>query len=431
MATHEVEQKILGRLARDVETTDPILESALEQILGISVLLSRRLLNARKLRRQGPVEHARFETLKHHIIWMTREGLDILQRTILPRTVGLRHGKEMMVFSAKLKASFFHILCLFHNVPPITLYPPEQQSSEQAEEKNVQATSDTGQARPPTPPPKNSEQGNYPTPKDKSTATLARPGVTSARDPIFSIISDESNITNPWERPNVISPPPGFEGNTPPRAPKFAEILLPSRDFRRMTNAAFSEASALAAQHLSGSNPLRLCISLEYCAFLYDCLYDDGGCNRVARIAIRKTFTAEESMNDHDFDDASSIVGTLGRFMRRKRDEPTPKFGAASPDNPALTGNVRTPSPAVNLEEGSPGRPVQMSSLSAQLQESQQAPQPPHTQQIPPPPRMKSPPMSIPRRPVGTPPDVRSSSNRPSAIPRPAGFSKDPQSTRL
>lgn len=51
MASLDFDQKFLGRIAKQTEESNPFLSSALYQILGLSVLLARRLIRARKLRK--------------------------------------------------------------------------------------------------------------------------------------------------------------------------------------------------------------------------------------------------------------------------------------------------------------------------------------------------------------------------------------------
>lgn len=120
MASLDFDQKFLGRIAKQTEDTSPFLSSALYQILGLSVLLARRLIRARKLRKLDTSRDTPSLSTYQHILWMSREGLSILELYVLPYAQDNQHGPECRVLSVKLRASFYHIFCLFHNQPPVT-----------------------------------------------------------------------------------------------------------------------------------------------------------------------------------------------------------------------------------------------------------------------------------------------------------------------
>lgn len=73
-------------------------------------------MRARKAKRLDPVRDPRARHLIHHILWLAREGLVMVEQYILPM-VG--NYVELRVLSYKLKASFYHIFVLFHNDPPV------------------------------------------------------------------------------------------------------------------------------------------------------------------------------------------------------------------------------------------------------------------------------------------------------------------------
>jgi len=84
MASLDFDQKFLGRIAKQTEDTSPFLSSALYQILGLSVLLARRLIRARKLRKLDTSRDTPSLSTYQHILWMSREGLSILELYVLP-----------------------------------------------------------------------------------------------------------------------------------------------------------------------------------------------------------------------------------------------------------------------------------------------------------------------------------------------------------
>lgn len=396
MATHDVDQKILGHLAEQSQKSNKPLAAALFKILGLSVLLARRLIRARKLRRDPPSDSAKTETLHHHIIWLAREGLQVTEIFILPHTTDLQHGPLLKVFSAKLRASFYHVFALFHNSPPVRLMSPTLSASPvpaSAEKTSspLSLSQGNGQRKSPAETRTTAAKQSPEESKENPPQAREREGKDGRRDPIFSMISDSSAVTNPWANINVVSPPPGFGGTAQTQVSNPAAFLLPSVDYLPSTTAAFREAASLAKSLLPGSSPLRLSVSLEQCAYFWDCLHDRKACRKLAAQTIKQVYDAQEPMNDVDFEDAAVLVGTLGRMMKRKSFEGTPRLAVGSPANPATTGDIRTPSPATRLD-------------------------------VPPVPRITHSPassMTIPRRPVGTPPGVRSKSKSPSSIPRP------------
>src|SRR6186713_878583 len=114
MASSDVDQKFLGRLATSIGSSNVLLSSALYQILGLSVLLSRKLYRARKLRKLDTSRDTKSLALYQHIIWLSREGLNLLETYVIRPTQDGQYGPECRVLVAKLRASFFHIFCLFH-----------------------------------------------------------------------------------------------------------------------------------------------------------------------------------------------------------------------------------------------------------------------------------------------------------------------------
>jgi len=317
MASSDVDQKFLGRLATSIGSSNVLLSSALYQILGLSVLLSRKLYRARKLRKLDTSRDTKSLALYQHIIWLSREGLNLLETYVIRPTQDGQYGPECRVLVAKLRASFFHIFCLFHNQPPVSqssipLFPSSVSlASNQANNgRGANGTAD----------------GNSPPSRKAKQSKL--------RDQIPSITSEASYITNPYAAmggpvgtPSP-APPPGLAVS--PRIPQPSAFLLPLQDWLPYTTAHFNTATTLAQQCLPGSHPLRLSVALEHSAFLWDCLHDHENARRLARRAIRDVYRAQEGMDDSEFEDAAELVGVLGRMMRRRSWEGTPRVGEAS-----------------------------------------------------------------------------------------------------
>ncbi|KAJ5301796.1 hypothetical protein PENANT_c002G00426 [Penicillium antarcticum] len=267
MASSEVDQKALGNFAAAMSHESPYLSAMLYKILGVSVMLSKKLLRARKLRRLDTTRETRSLQLYHHIIWLSREGLLILEGAILPM---VDMSVELKVLSYKLRASFYHIFVLFHNRPVVQ-----------------------NDAEPPARFKHDSIYGS-----DSLTAL-------GAPDPLHP----KSLFT---------SRPPGLSPVQPVQPPQPASsFLLPPLDYTATATACFNHAATLSDKLLPGSHPLRLSVKLEYAAYLYDCLQDPIACRRLAKQAIADVYNAQEGMDDEAFEDAAEIVGVLGKMVKR------------------------------------------------------------------------------------------------------------------
>ncbi|PWW76691.1 14-3-3 protein [Tuber magnatum] len=131
MVGSEVDQKYMGTFARTTAGFNATLSAGLYKLLGLSTLLSRKLLRARKQRKLDTSRDTKSLDLYRHIIWMARQGLTILQNEIQPEMANYAGPKyaslnELRVLVAKLNASFLHIFVLFdHAYQARTATPPQ------------------------------------------------------------------------------------------------------------------------------------------------------------------------------------------------------------------------------------------------------------------------------------------------------------------
>ncbi|KAL8669018.1 MAG: hypothetical protein Q9168_006373, partial [Polycauliona sp. 1 TL-2023] len=236
MASSEVDQKYLGIFAKECTNSNPYLSSFLYKVLGLSVLISRKLIRARRLRKLDTTRDTKSLQLYHHIIWLAREGLVMIEQYIIPMAA---EQIVLKILALKLRASFYHIFVLFHNQPSVhqTAIP------------------------------------SFSTPSNKGKA------------------ADRSSIRsspNPLEGGPVQPLPPGL---APVAIPKnSAAFLLPATDYVPAATHCFTEASTLAASRLGGSHPVRLSVAIEFAAYMYDCLHDGDGSRLLARKAIKDVY---------------------------------------------------------------------------------------------------------------------------------------------
>lgn len=263
MASSEVDQKFLGRLAKTVEKDNPLLASILFKILGLSLNLSSHLIKARKQRRLDATKGTQSLDLCFNIIWLAREGLLLLEQYVIPM-VG--QYVELKVLAYKLRASFYHIFVLFHNQPPV----PEP------------ARVDKGKG-------------------------IARDDDLETDQSRFQDTASTRHVTEG----GPVGPPPGF-GPEPASA-----FLLPAADYLPVAHRYFREAVELAEKLLWGSHSLRLSVKTEYAAFLYDCVHDGEASRKLAKDTIAEVYEATEGIDTDMFTDACELVAVLGKMMKR------------------------------------------------------------------------------------------------------------------
>lgn len=322
MAVHDVDQKILAHLSVEVALTEPQISQCLYQLLGLSVMLTKRLRRARRLRKLDSSRDTKSLAMYQRIIWLSRDGLSITEY-LLPKVSTGQYGIQLRIFAAKLRASFYHIFALFHNQPPVTHMSPTSYALQPIPGAPIKIS----------PPHVRSGNGND---RPGSSSRRLHSRGAMLRDTIPSMTSEASYITNPYARGEGI----GGDGSItpPPGLPQPSAFLLPQINFLPLASSSFKSALDLASDLLPGSAPLRLTIALEYCAFLWDCMHDHDASRRLASKTIREVYREQAGMDDAEFEDAADLVGTLGRMMRRKSNEPTPRIGAPSPGNPGRGG---------------------------------------------------------------------------------------------
>ena len=308
MASSDVDQKFLAKYARET-THNALLSMYLYRVLGLSVILSKKLVRARRLRKLDTTRDTKSLQLYHHIIWLSREGLVMLEQYILP---SVESYIELKVLAYKLRASFYHIYVLFHNQPSV-------------HQTAIPSFSPTAKGKGPD-----------------------RNSIRSSPNPLEG---GPVRMTG--------SLPPGL---TPVSIPKpSASFLLPAMNYIPIASSCFAFASSLSDNLLSGSHPIRLSVKLEYSAYLYDCLHDGDGSRRLAQQSIRDVYDAQEGMDDEMFEDAAELVGILGRMMSRglssSGNSSTPKVGGlGTPETPRVKAAPVTPRQDTTPRKGSTPR---------------------------------------------------------------------------
>jgi hypothetical protein len=347
MAISQIEEKILGKLARQTEATNPLLAGNLYQVLGLSILLSQKLYRAKKLRKLDSTRDTKSLQLYHQIIWLAREGLSITEVYVIPHCQNGEQGPECRVMAAKLRASLYHIFCLFHNHPPVNGTRRYSSSSGSPPSSNRSPKQNGGQTgRPSSKSPGNGKGGT-------GTGTRRRRSSKSGlRDPIPSMTSDASYITNPYATPTSPPPaqslpplppeahrtpsrPPGLKPIKIPSPQAAASFLLPPLNFVPMAREHFEATQKLATTLLPPAHALRLAATLEHATFLWDCLKDHEQARSLAARTIKEVYSSSEGLDDDEFADAAAIVQALGGIVKRGSNESSPNLDTNN--NPTKT----------------------------------------------------------------------------------------------
>lgn len=291
MASSEVDQKFLGLFARNIASDNPLLSSTLFKLLGLSVILTKQLVKARKLRKLDPTRQTKSLDLYFHILWLAREGLVLVEQYVLYMVASF---EELKVLSYKLRASFYHIFVLFHNNPSINqASPAPRQITTPPGLVSPRAAKDKGKAP--------ATASLNPSPPESRSSSV-QPSHPLEGGPV----QYPTNPQTPIETENY---------HNTQSAP--GDFLIPFQDYIPHATRAFEDANALAVSLLWGSHPLRLSVRSEYCAFLYDCCKEYEKSRQLAKTTIAEVYNATEGMDDEMFEDAAEIVGVLGRMMKR------------------------------------------------------------------------------------------------------------------
>jgi hypothetical protein len=278
--------------------------SFLFRVLGLSVILAEKLLRARRAKKLDPIRDPKAKHLIRHILWLAREGLVMVEQYVLPM-VG--NYVELKVLSYKLKASFYHIFVLFHNDPPVN------DRISRTHSRNLSGGDATFALFPDPLSPTTSREGN-------DTKLNVRNGGRKRSPAISTGARTMAATRTPPGLPlpaNYSYFPPNSHKHKNSNGNGTATFLLPLQDYTPYATHSFREANELAERLLPGSHPVRLSVKVEYVAYIYDCLHEAETSRRMARLAIRQVYEAQEGMDDDSFEDAAEMVAILGRMMKR------------------------------------------------------------------------------------------------------------------
>lgn len=298
MSLYSTEQKLLGALAKEWNRSYPVMSSDLYKILGITTTLHQRLNTMAQYRKSTSVAQYEVEALLHHILWLVREGLAVVESRIMPFTDQGQRGRMLQVMTAKLRASFYHVLSKYHN-----------ESAQNSATAGAKVTTTT--------------HLTTTTPRLRTSTHLLKPS-----PPENTTSSSTSFLTNPWvsDASKGILPPLNrpFSWKLETLSGDIDKFIMAKQDHIPRTKILFQSASTLALR-LAESSPLRLAIALEYCIFLTECAHDVATAGTTARQALKECYESGAHIDEDDFQDAGILVLELKKYA-------DPQAGAQLPD---------------------------------------------------------------------------------------------------
>ncbi|GAB7365548.1 hypothetical protein MBLNU230_g6620t1 [Neophaeotheca triangularis] len=110
-----------------------------------------------------------------------------------------------------------------------------------------------------------------------------------------------------------------------------------------MTREHFDTCQKLAQSLLTPAHALRLSVSLEHAAFLWDCVNEHASARKLARRTIKEVYASAEGLDDDEFAEASAMVQALGGIVKKGMDETTPNSSTTKPADEPLKPTKASP----------------------------------------------------------------------------------------
>lgn len=297
MAITLIDRKILAHLINYYVSENKVVVENLRRILGLSVMLEQKLVRARRPRQFDVTGETRSLNLYQEIIFLAKEGLALTEVFIAPHCGEYAEG-VYQVMALKLRASFHHIFCLYHNTPPIRLLRPNEKKELSVFSINYMAN-------------RKSQEFNLsgsPLPSAKSFVTNP-----------YAANVQAAPVLDTTEPRAILTRPPGLGMNTrvfyepPVHASTF---LMPPLDYTPETKRLFEKACKLAETFLHPAHPLVLSLALERATFLIDCLSDYEKSLKVVKKAARAAWLSRNTRHV-TWEDAMNIMREMSEILIR------------------------------------------------------------------------------------------------------------------
>jgi len=271
--------------------------SDLYTLLGLSVQLAKRVTTLDEYILSASISRSELLALRHHVLFLVKQGLQIVEMRLLPFTSDGQLGVLLQVEIALLRASLYHVLSVHHNTPESV-----EEHSPDTSVPTVTQTASALQSR-------SHEPSKHELPDAEATTS--------------TIATDTSLFTNPWLLHPTHNPSTSATKLTTDifhtsRLTSLSysnqqNFLLPPSAYIPITSTYFTTAT-LAAATLPGSHPLRLAVAVAYTKFMTQCM-GEAGRNEARAVAVKAVEDAwrakEWGLGDEEFEEAVGCVRVL------------------------------------------------------------------------------------------------------------------------
>jgi hypothetical protein len=307
MALSIVDRKVLANLITYYVSDNKMVVEQLRTVLGISVMLAEKLDRAERLRDFDISRETRSLDLYQELLFLAKEGLALTEVCIQP-FCGVSAQGTYQVMALKLRASFHHVFCLYHNTPPVRLLRP----------KKKQKATPFGTYYMASRKDQDFNLSKSPVPSIKSFVTNPY-AANGQAPPVLAHVPDEDPPQITLQSYTAPTRPPGLESNTsvfydPPVSA--STFLMPPLDYTPETRRLFEQAARLAEELLPPAHPLALSLALERATFLMDCLSDYEKSLKVVKKAARAAWFTRNTRHP-SWEDAMSILHEMSKILIR------------------------------------------------------------------------------------------------------------------
>lgn len=346
MAITFVDRKVLAHLINYYVSENRVVVENLRTVLGLSIMLEQKLVRARRLRQFDMTTGSSMLNLYQEILFLAKEGLALTEVFIAPHC-GQNAEGVYQVMSLKLRASFHHIFCLYHNTPPVRLLRPKEKKELSVFSINYMAN-------------RKSQEFNLsgsPLPSAKSFVTNPY-AANGQAPPVLDTVQPRAAPTHPpgLSTDNSLFYEPPVHAST---------FLMPPLDYTPETKRLFQQASMFAEKFLHPAHPLVLSLALERATFLIDCLADYEKSLRVVKKAARAAWLSRNTRHP-TWEDAMNIMREMFEILIRAEQvlHPEKHLVSASqvtspPLYPPPTRDLPSPPSQHNSSARNPGSPGQ------------------------------------------------------------------------
>ncbi|KAK6006558.1 hypothetical protein QM012_006968 [Aureobasidium pullulans] len=308
MAITQIDRKVLSHSINYYVSENKVVVENLRRVLGISIMLEDKLSYARELRILNVHYGVRTLDPYRELLFLAKEGLALTEVFIAPYCGESADG-VYQVMALKLRASFHHIFCQYHNTPPVRIL----------RQKKVQGLSAFSAYYLSSRQDQSFELAASPVPSVQSFVT--NPYAATAPAPPVSAhvpVNDTSQITQqPRTTPTY---PPGINGDIvieyePPVSA--STFLMPALDYTPETKRLFEVAAKRAEEHLHPAHPLVLSLALEQANFLIGCLGDYEKAFKVVKKAARGAYLGRREVTKANWEDDVKILHEMTAVISR------------------------------------------------------------------------------------------------------------------